>query len=677
MISIFKKMKPAIVKFTGASYLVSILFISNGFGTSIEDHTHYSHVLGGVRNYRVFLPPDYYQSLKSYPVLYWFHGSGGNSKQDTYKAEFENYVNSHDLIIVNVDGTTGSGATWDYGLAFEFYMRTQENKKALTGMQFSKYLKELTGVIDSLFRTIPDRDHRAVSGQSMGGLMSPWIASQNKDLFGSASMFSPSPDAAMFGPSGKEVCFVNRELYRSLKGIPLRLTAAGGDRYRQYYHEQKAVWELADLTHFEFHEVDYPDHRAVDIPEQFNFHMNEFAKVHPIPVNWHHADPFPDFEVWNYKVNVKRDMAAITILEKVTPAGMLICSRPYLPDGPIIRDEEIIIVTDAIYTPYAGYSITDYNRTTGRVKTSQIHSDISGRLKIKVSGGGHAIGISGGKMAGKLFIIPESDREEMYCEAGVKNSLNYVVVNTGRSPSGPVQLKAVTPKSYLSFEKDTLTLESLESGQTVRVTGQFPFIIANQKYNEPDNENFITKVSLELSCNDSVQDISEIFIYPVSGTLQLTDTSDLIILDGSVRTMKYYNNQAHKDTLLTISGGSGNGNSIPEPGETIVLWVRLRQGLGAADKNTYHPALLVNKYDVPQFSTSKLKYNIKGAEWSGAANIQSEIKIDPVTPPGTKLNLLLQCESYEFSDEGFNKPIQRHLFDYCRVLLCIGKSGTK
>ena len=156
---------------------------------------------------------------------------------------------------MNVDGTTGSGATWDYGLAFEFDRRTQENNAALTGMYFSKYIRELIAVIDSLYKTIPDRDHRAVSGQSMGGLMSPWIASQNKDLFGSASMFSPSPDAAMFGPVGKEVCFVNRELYRSLKGIPLRLTAANGDRYRQYYHEQKAVWELADLTHFEFHEV--------------------------------------------------------------------------------------------------------------------------------------------------------------------------------------------------------------------------------------------------------------------------------------------------------------------------------------------------------------------------------------------------------------------------------------
>ncbi len=171
------------------------------FSAIIEDHTHYSAVMRGNRNYRVFLPPDYFISGKRYPVLYWFHGSGGSSKQDTYKADFEAYIDNHDLIIVNVDGTTPSRTTWDYSLAFEFDKRTQEGKAANTGMHFSKYIRELIGVIDSQYRTIADRDHRAVSGQSMGGLMSPWIASQNKDMFGSASLFSPSPDAGMFGPS--------------------------------------------------------------------------------------------------------------------------------------------------------------------------------------------------------------------------------------------------------------------------------------------------------------------------------------------------------------------------------------------------------------------------------------------------------------------------------------------
>ncbi|MBK8883428.1 MAG: hypothetical protein IPN67_13875 [Bacteroidales bacterium] len=663
------------LRLIGATFLFALLVQTNAYSAIIEDHTHFSHVLGSTRNFRVFLPPDYFQSGKRYPVLYWFHGSGGTSKQETYKTEFEDYVNSHDLIIVNVDGSTVSGATWDYGLAFEYDSRTQENNRALTGMHFSKYLRELIVVIDSLFKTIPDRDHRAVSGQSMGGLMSPWIASQNKDLIGSASMFSPSPDAAMFGPDGKELCFTNRELYRSLKGLPLRLTAASGDRYRQYYRQQKAVWELADLTHFEFHEVNYPDHRAVDIPGQFNFHMAEFSKVHPFPVNWHHTDPYSHFEVWNYKVDVRRDKAAFTILEKVTASGMMVCSRPYLPDGPIIRDEEIIIVTDTIYSPSATYILTDYNRTTGRVETTQLLSDKRGRLKITLSGGGHAIGIIRGGNFAKLFLIPEFNREGRYCEENVINTMNFTLLNAGASPSGSVLIKAETPKSFLTLNTDTMTRGSLQPGEHIQITDRFPFVIASQKYNYPENEKFITKVSLEVSSNDSVHDVSEIFVYPVNRTPQITSDSDLIILDGTTRTIKYYNNQLHKDTIMTISGGSGNGNSIAEPGETIEVWVRIPQGLGPGDKNTFHPAFLLNKDEVPWITVPQLKYNLKGNEYSGAANLQSRIKLSPDTPEGMKLNLWLQCESYEFSEEGFNRPIQRHAFDYCRVIIIAGRRG--
>jgi hypothetical protein len=54
------------------------------------------------------------------------------------------------MIIVNVDGTTPSRTTWGYSLAFEFDKRTQEGKAANTGMHFSKYIRELIGVIDSL-----------------------------------------------------------------------------------------------------------------------------------------------------------------------------------------------------------------------------------------------------------------------------------------------------------------------------------------------------------------------------------------------------------------------------------------------------------------------------------------------------------------------------------------------
>jgi hypothetical protein len=652
--------------------LFSMFLITRCFGAIIEDHNHYSAVMGENRNYRVFLPPDYYISKKRYPVLYWFHGSGGSSKQDTYKADFEAYINNHDLIIVNVDGTTPNGTTWDYGLAFEYDKRTQEGKGAMTGRFFSKYIRELIGLIDSQYRTIANRDNRAVSGQSMGGLMSPWIASQNKDLFGSASLFSPSPDAAMFGPVGKEVCLTNRELYRSLKGIPLRITYARGDRYRQYYFEQKAVWELADLS-FEFHEADYPDHKAVDIPAQFDFHMTEFAKSHPIPINWDHADPFTDFKVWNYEVKVTRESSAFTILEKVTLSGMLLCSRPFLPNGPLVQNEEITVTSDSIYIPLNYYTINDYNRSTGDIRSYQLQSDNSGRLKINMNGGGHAIGIIGSTNGSKLFLIPEHNREETYCEEGYDYAFSFTLINLGTSASGPIQIRVSTPKSYLQLNKDTFTLKSLGPCKQIELKDFIPYKINNYKFGGMDNEDFITRISLEVICNDSVQDIQKIFIYPIPKSPFLTDKSDLLILDGTTRSVEIYNNQTHEISIQQVSGGAGNGNTKPEPGETIELYERLPQGLGPHDQNTFHPAFLMNIDDCPWVSVPELRFNIRTAEWSGAPNLQSKIKISPATPDGVKINLWLKCESYEFSEEGYTRAIQRHFSDYRHVTITISR----
>jgi hypothetical protein len=657
----------------GIACLFSIFIMMQCFSAIIEDHSHFSTVMGMNRNYRIFLPSDYYNFGKRYPVLYWFHGSGGNSKQDTYKAEFEAYINNHDMIIVNVDGTTPSKSTWDYGLAYEYDKRTQEGKAAMTGMHFSKYIRELIGVIDSQYRTIADRDHRAVSGQSMGGLMSPWIASQNKDMFGSASLFSPSPDAAMFGPINKEVCFTNRELYRSLKGIPLRLTYANGDRYRQYYFDQKAIWDLADFT-FEFHEGKYPDHRAVDIPAQFDFHMAEFKKVHPFPKNWNHADPFTDFKVWNYEVNVIRESGAFTILEKVTPSGMVLCSRRFLPNGPLIQTEKIAVTTDAIYAPLKYYIITDFNLSTSDIKTNRLQSDANGRLKISMDGGGHAIGINSSAKGAKLFLIPNRNREEVYSEDGQECTMCFTLVNLGTSASGPVHIKATTPKPYLILNKDSFTLKSLEPGKQIKLKDLVLYKINGYKFGGLDSEDFISRISLEVRCNDSVQDIQNIFVYPVPKTSFLPNESDFLILDGTCKSVEIYNNEKHEILIQKVSGGIGNGNSIPEPGETVELYVRLPQGLGPKDQNTFHPAFLMNIDESPWVSVPELRFNIRGAEWSGAPNLQSKIKISPDTPTGTLLNLWLKCESYEFNEEGYTRLIQRHFSDFRRVALKISSN---
>ena len=371
-----------------------------------KDYSHYSKALKKEKFYRVLFPASYQNNKEQrYPVLYWFHGHGGSYKQTSYLEPFQAYLKDHDMLIIMVDGANGDKTWYDYSFAYE--NGTIEGTPLKPDLWYYKYFRELVKEVDANFRTIPDRDHRATSGQSRGGYMSPWIVSQNKDLVAIATAFSPSPDAAMQGPIEleKKTHFPNHQLYRALKGIKLRYTGCRGDRYVQYYWEQKALWELMELD-YHYHKAEYKTHRAWDIPQQFDWIMGEFQKKHPQPENWNHASPYFETEAWGYIIKAERKTGALTCLEKVSPQGMLIGGRTYVFDGPFHAEEKLEVLTEAIYEPKTTYALIDYNRSSGKFSKEKIQSNKEGRLKIELKGGGHALGISGKKRRRKTVHDP-------------------------------------------------------------------------------------------------------------------------------------------------------------------------------------------------------------------------------------------------------------------------------
>src|SRR4030095_7659273 len=108
------------------SFLVAFVLLTAPFhansqsvaGVSIIDSMHYSNVFGEIRNYRIFLPPGYFQNpQKRYPVIYFMHGwsqryfgDGGQNYEQFDSANHSkgdniaNFVSSHDVIVVKSDG---------------------------------------------------------------------------------------------------------------------------------------------------------------------------------------------------------------------------------------------------------------------------------------------------------------------------------------------------------------------------------------------------------------------------------------------------------------------------------------------------------------------------------------------------------------------------------------------
>ena len=111
---------------------------------------------GLLRNPRAnVLLPDGYDSGKRYPVLYLFHGGGGQY------TEFDGYniremTSGRDLIVVMPD----AGLGWHCNPA-------RSNVGPRNWETF--HIEELIPWVDATFRTFPEQAGRAVSGFSMGG----------------------------------------------------------------------------------------------------------------------------------------------------------------------------------------------------------------------------------------------------------------------------------------------------------------------------------------------------------------------------------------------------------------------------------------------------------------------------------------------------------------------------
>jgi enterochelin esterase-like enzyme len=148
----------------------------------------------------VYTPPGYDHSAARYPVLYLQHGYGedeaGWSDQGHENFILDNLIAAHKakpMIVVNENGLTdvhfvpppGSKPPSPESVA-RFFM---DERYSLFDSIVSK---DLIPFIDANFRTIPDREHRALAGLSMGGSEALRIGFNHLDLFAYIGAFSPA-----------------------------------------------------------------------------------------------------------------------------------------------------------------------------------------------------------------------------------------------------------------------------------------------------------------------------------------------------------------------------------------------------------------------------------------------------------------------------------------------------
>ncbi|HRZ21165.1 MAG TPA: alpha/beta hydrolase family protein, partial [Bacteroidales bacterium] len=126
----------------------------------LESLSMHSDILGQGIAYSICLPEGYFIEKRSYPVVYMLHGLGDD---ETAWLEYGRVYQTADKA-VREEEIVPMIFVMPQGFR-TYYM----NDYSGTFLYQDMFVKELIPTIDSLYRTIPDREHRAVMGYSMGG----------------------------------------------------------------------------------------------------------------------------------------------------------------------------------------------------------------------------------------------------------------------------------------------------------------------------------------------------------------------------------------------------------------------------------------------------------------------------------------------------------------------------
>lgn len=161
-----------------------ILVVAKIFAADVDTVSTYSNAMKKEIK-AVVITPATYRNGGQYPVVYLLHGYSNNYASWIKKVPaIKEMVDQHQLIIVCPDGNFNS-----------WYLDSPEQANS----KYETYVaSELVKWVDSKYRTIPDRNGRAITGLSMGGHGALYLAFKHQDVFSVAGSMSGGVDIRPF-----------------------------------------------------------------------------------------------------------------------------------------------------------------------------------------------------------------------------------------------------------------------------------------------------------------------------------------------------------------------------------------------------------------------------------------------------------------------------------------------
>jgi len=163
---------------------------------AVETLDYHSKSLDRDRAAVVYLPPGYAAGRDRYPVLYLLHGAGGDER--TWIDRQQANVILDNLI---ADGRLEPFVVvmpYGYTHRLEPGVRRRGAEAYKTDMEeFAvDFVQDLIPLVESRYRVVGDREHRAIAGLSMGGGQSLAIGLTHPEMFHAVAGFSSAMQIA-------------------------------------------------------------------------------------------------------------------------------------------------------------------------------------------------------------------------------------------------------------------------------------------------------------------------------------------------------------------------------------------------------------------------------------------------------------------------------------------------
>lgn len=253
-----------------------------------EGMSIYSPALKKEVSYSIVLPEDYDYSNTEYPVLYMFHGIGGDYtswlEYGNVARVMEKMVRRGEIqpfIMVIPDGYLSYYSdTYDGSFLYETF-----------------FIKELVPYIDNNYRTRKSISTRSIVGFSMGGFGALSVSLRNRNLFGSVVALSPSiRTEKQYMEEGPQTGW-DSQWGRIFGGVGMN----GNQRLTSYYKQHSSYHILSTLRNSDLKGfgimLDIGDKE--DTLCESNEELHRLLLKKEIPHEWEVRSGGHDFTCWN------------------------------------------------------------------------------------------------------------------------------------------------------------------------------------------------------------------------------------------------------------------------------------------------------------------------------------------------------------------------------------------